>query len=101
MDESQEWSELGPEDPAALALEAELNRQVARVGVDWQEAFESVFQMSPTTETELPDGSFELGVMLDVSGILATLPGLPDGAGTAAFLAAYRERGTSTDRPPV
>ena len=101
MHESQEWRELSPEDPASLALTADWNHQLARAGVDWSEAVETVFQMSPTTETELPDGSVEVGVTLDTSGILATLRDLPDGAGTAAFLAAFRARFTQADPPPT
>jgi hypothetical protein len=78
---------------------AEFERQLARVGVDWSVAVEPVFEMAPKVENPLPDGDLEVGVMLDITSILATLESLPDGAGTNAFVTAYRQRQGDTGTP--
>ena len=70
-------------------LMADIEQESARVGVDWDLAHEQLREMAPRTETESADGeSHEIAIGLDVTSVLETLRSLPDGAGTAAFLAA-------------
>jgi hypothetical protein len=81
--------ELSPKDAAALdALMADVERELVRVDVDWADA-------APE------DDGWEPVLGLDATGLLAVLRPLlngavlrtlPDGAGTARFLAAFRER---------
>ena len=98
MAEDQHFAEDAPE---AIAMAAELERELARVGVDWDEASAPLVELAPTTETVISDEEVEVCVMLDVSGMLATLQALPDGAGTAAFVAAFRQRQVGSEPPPT
>ena len=91
-----EESELTPEQEAQMAaLVGDLEREVARVGVDLQQAFAHVRESAPRTERRISDDEMEMeflvdvGGALDLNGMLQTLRGLPAGAGTQAFLAAY------------
>jgi hypothetical protein len=81
-------------------LLAEVEREAARVGVDWDAAAPRLRAIAPQQERIADDGeSIELAIGLDVTGLLRTLRSLPSGAGTAAFLAAMTESGGS-DHPP-
>ena len=90
--------ELTPEQRADIAaadiaaLEAEVEREAARVGVDWAVAAPAMHTLAQATERQESDDEFELELKLDVTGMLATLRALPDAAGTEAFLAAFRQR---------
>lgn len=85
--------ELTPEQLADIAaLEAEVERESARVGVDWAAAAPAMHTLAEATERQLSDDEFERSLGLDVTAMLATLRELPDGAGTEAFLAAFRRR---------
>ena len=96
-----EESELTPEKEAELdALAAEFERQIERVAVDLQAAFPQMREFAPPVERRITDDEFEVSLTIDVSGIVETLRGLPDGAGTAAFVAAYNARQRDV-RPPT
>ena len=83
--------ELSPEQRRNVeALMADLEAQIARVRVDLRAA------MQEMNETEAPqrsdvdgDGFYTESFTIDLTGIVETLRGLPDGAGTSAFVAAY------------
>ena len=76
--------------PAGVdAWVAELERQVARVGIDPRIALPQLHELEASVTRPLPDGSYEESFTIDVSGIVETLRTLPDNAGTAAFVAAY------------
>jgi hypothetical protein len=75
------------------ALVADFERQLARVGVDLGAAGSEMNELeAPKREPAEGDDleeSFTETFTVDVSGIVDTLRQLPDGAGTAAFIAAY------------
>ena len=75
--------------PGAEALFAEFEHQVARVRLDPRVAFSQLSQIAAPVTRALPDSSYEESFTIDASGIVETLRGLPDNAGTAAFVAAY------------
>ena len=60
-----------------------LARELARVGVDWAEL---VRALAPAPIAGYRDVVFAV----DTAGVLAALRALPDGAGTAALVAAVR-----------
>jgi hypothetical protein len=68
---------------------AEFMQQLERVGVDMQAASPQLREIAPPMECRVSKDEFELMLTIDVSGILESLRGLPDGAGTDAFVAAY------------
>jgi hypothetical protein len=68
---------------------AEFQRQLRRVGVDLRATRDDLHEVFPEQRRDLPDGGYEVAFTIDVSGIMETLHSLPDGAGTAAFVAAY------------
>lgn len=82
------------------AVVAELEREGARVGVDWDVAAPTMRELAPKTERRVADDAVEVGLVIDVIGMLATLRALPDGVGTDAFLAAFRLKSAASD-PPV
>ncbi len=82
----------GQSDDGGEAAAAEFTRELSRVNVDWDEAGTEVFEAAPKIETPGSDDGFEVGVFLNVTALTDTLRSLPDGAGTEAFLAAFRER---------
>ena len=92
--------ELTPEQLADIAaLEAQVEREAARVGVDWEAAAPAMHTLAQATERQVSDDAFELELKLDVTAMLATLRELPDGAGTEAFLAAFRRRQADATPP--
>jgi hypothetical protein len=89
-----EWDDLTPEQQRQVEADhADFERQLARVGVDLRAASPRMHEIEPPQTSEITgeDGeeSFTETFTVDVSGILATLRRLPDGAGTSAFVAAY------------
>lgn len=80
------------------AVVAELEREGARVGVDWDAAAPTMRELAPKAERRVSND--EVGLVIDVIGMLATLRALPDGVGTDAFLAAFRLVSAAGD-PPV
>jgi hypothetical protein len=74
------------------ALTADFLAQLARVGVDMRAASPRMHEIVPPEETENADGSTTVSFTIDASGIVETLRGLPDGAGTEAFVRAYNSR---------
>ena len=94
--------ELTPEQHADIAaLEAAVEREAARVGVDWEAAAPAMRTLARTAEREASDDEFELFLELDVTAMLATLRALPDAAGTAAFLDAFSRRQADPPAPPA
>ena len=83
--------ELSPEQKRSLeTLIADLEAQIGRVRVDLREAMQSMNQIeAPRTSDVADDGSFTESHTIDLTGIVDTLRGLPDGAGTTAFVTAY------------
>jgi len=74
-------------------LVGDFERQLTRVGVDLRAAGSEMNEIE-APRREPPEGddleeSFTETFTVDVSGIVDTLRQLPDGAGTAAFVAAY------------
>ncbi len=68
----------------------EVERESARVQVDWNLAAERLRALAEVHETATDDqGASEMSLGLDVTLLARTLRRLPDGAGTAAFLAAF------------
>ena len=82
------------------AVVAELEREGARVGVDWDAAAPTMRELAPKTERRVSEDEIEVNLTIDVMGMLATLRALPDGVGTDAFLAAFRLKSEAGD-PPV
>jgi hypothetical protein len=74
------------------ALVTELGQQAVRVGVDMEHALPRLHAPTPPVERRISDEELEVTFSMDVSSILETLRGLPDGAGTAAFVAAHEGR---------
>lgn len=87
--------ELSPEDEAELErLAQEVVDEAERVGVDWEAARERMRELAESTWPESGDDApAELTIGLDMTLLLDTLRRLPDGAGTARFLAAYEAAG--------
>jgi hypothetical protein len=77
------------------ALFRELMEQLERVGADMQEASPRLREIAPPVERRISKDEFEVTRTLDVSGIIATLRGMPSGAGTDAFIKAYNARNAS------
>jgi hypothetical protein len=76
--------------PTPASLLADVERETARVGVDWTAAARAMREVATAAATGGRAGEVGLGV--DIAGLLATLRALPAGAGTAVFLEAYRTR---------
>lgn len=74
------------------ALVAELQEQIARVGVDMPAASFELEVVNPPTVRHISDTEHIESHAIDVLGILDTLRSLPDNSGTAAFVAAYIAR---------
>lgn len=92
--------ESHPIDPQTIeAISAELEAQLARVGVDMQTAVPQLREVFPPVERRVSDTEVELELTIDVTGILETLRELPDGAGTARLVAAYNARTEGFDNP--
>ena len=88
-----EDSQLTPKQEAsAEVLVAEFMRQLQRVAVDMPTASPQLREIAPPVERQISDDEYEVTHTVDVSGIVDTLRGLPDGAGTTAFVAAYNAR---------
>ena len=93
-----EEQSLTPEQEAEFeALGAEFMQQLERVGVDLQQASPRLREVAPPVERPISEDEFEVMLTIDVSGIVETLRGLPDGAGTEAFVAAYNARPRGAD----
>ena len=80
------------QESAAETLIREFLQQLERVTVDMQAAFPRLRQIAPPVERQISEDEVEIGFTVDASGIVETLRGLPDGAGTDAFVAAYNAR---------
>jgi hypothetical protein len=76
----------------AEALGREFVQQLERVAVDMRAAFPRLREIAPPLERQISEDEVEIGFTIDASGIVKTLRGLPDGAGTDAFVAAYNAR---------
>lgn len=100
--------ELSPDEEAAAieALGAEVQRQAARVGVDWEvaaaelralvdwdSAATELRELAAETATTV-DNNDEMALGLDLTTLVATLRSLPDHSGTAAFIAEFKRRAT-------
>jgi hypothetical protein len=84
---------LTPEQEAAgEALAREFMQQLERVGVDMPAAFPRLREIAPRVERQISEVEFEESFTIDASGIVEALRGLPDCAGTDAFVAAYNAR---------
>lgn len=94
--------ELTAEQEAEIARVAEeAVREAERVGIDWETAQERMRTLSRQDVQMSEDGeTAEVTIELDLTLLLQTLRQLPDGAGTARFLAAYEAAG-SNDAPPA
>jgi hypothetical protein len=89
-----EWDELTPEQQRQVEADhADYEVQLARVGVDMRAASARMNEVQAPRRSEITgegdEESFTETFTVDFSGILNTLRLLPDGAGTAAFIAAY------------
>jgi hypothetical protein len=88
-----EEAPLTPEQEAAAeSLVREFMQQLERVAVDMRAAFPRLRKIAPPVERQISEDEVEIGFTIDASGIVETLRGLPDGAGTEAFVAAYNAR---------
>jgi hypothetical protein len=74
------------------AIVSELGHHARRVGVDMQEALPRLHAQVPPVERRISSDEREMTFSMDVGSILLTLRGLPDDAGTAAFVAAHEAR---------
>jgi hypothetical protein len=74
------------------AQSVELLRHLVRTSVDIRDATPHLHEIAEPVEHQLIDVDFEVILTFDLSGTLETLRGLPDLAGTAAFVAAYNAR---------
>ena len=79
-------------DADVAALEAAIERESARVGVNWETAAPALHTLAQAGPPEATDEGFEIVLGLDLTAMLATLRALPDGAGTAAFLGEFERR---------
>jgi hypothetical protein len=87
--------ELTPQQLARIKdSEAALIRHIARVNVDMPSAMQRL-HAEPSFQERISETEFVVEVEVDGDAILRTLEGLPDRAGTDAFVAAYNAR---TDR---
>lgn len=104
--------ELSPQDAAALdALMADVERELVRVDVDWQATASAILadlrghdaaldaRIAEADAAPEDDDGWEPVLGLDATGLLAVLRPLSDGAGTAAFVAAYRAQAGRPDAP--
>ena len=66
---------------------AELEREFRRVGITWQ-TFAMLSRQNAPNSAPSTNGSFGLG--LDIAATVAVLRTLPDGAGEAAFVNAFK-----------
>ena len=90
--------DLTPEQRAELeALVQEWDHHLLRVGVDMEAAGPRLRELVPPEEHQISDAETEVTLALDVSGIVETLRGLPDGAGTERFVDAYNRRPLSDE----
>jgi hypothetical protein len=89
---TSENGEHSKRDEHTEALVADFEREIARVRVNLRKASPKMREFEPPIERENPDGSIDVTLTIDVSGIIETLRTLPNGAGTAAFVAAYNAR---------
>lgn len=81
------------EETLAKAWVATLEAELARVRVDFRAAAPDLHEVDPPERRDDdPTGEFTESFTIDVSGIVETLRRLPDGAGTAAFVAAYNDK---------
>lgn len=83
---------IAAQEAQVAALSMEFARHLARVGVDMQAASPRLRDIAPPIERRLSENEVEVSLTIDASGIVETLRGLPDGAGTDAFVAAYNSR---------
>ena len=86
--------ELSPERRRDVeTMMADLIAHSTRAGVDIRAAMQSMNEIEAprrsAIESDESGESFTESFTIDVTGILETLRGLPDGAGTPAFVAAY------------
>ena len=99
-DEEIRDEDLTPEQHAEIeGLTLEWDAEMARVGVDMDAARPRLRDIAPPEEREIGDTETEVMLTLDLSGIIDTLRGLPDGAGTERFVEAYNNRSPSPEPP--
>ena len=85
--------------PTPASFLADVERETARVGVDWAAAAPALREIAIEEASGRPEG--EVAPRFDVARMLATLRTLPEGAGTAAFLEAFRTRRAGVEPPPA
>ena len=88
----EQQSRTREQEEAAEKLVREFMQQLERVAVDMQAAFPRLREIASPVERQISEDEVEIGFTVDASGIVKTLRGLPDGAGTDAFVAAYNAR---------
>ena len=84
---------LTPEQSVQISgLQAEFAKELERVGVDMAAAVSRISTAEPPIERRISEHEFEVthSFGVNMSAIVETLRGLPDGAGTEAFVAAYK-----------
>ncbi|HEY6829826.1 MAG TPA: hypothetical protein VI259_23380 [Gemmatimonadaceae bacterium] len=86
----EQQSRTREQEEAAEKLFREFVQQLERVAVDMQAAFPRLREIAPPAERQISEDEVEIGFTVDASGIVKTLRGLPDGAGTDAFVAVAR-----------
>jgi hypothetical protein len=87
--------ELPAEDAAALeALHVAVERELARVAVDFEAAASAILGDKLGADAAPDEDGWQtvIGFGFDADGLLAVLEPLPDHAGTAAVVAAFRRR---------
>jgi hypothetical protein len=75
--------------PDAESFMAEYEGEIARTTVHPGEGLPRLNVVVAPVEQTISEGEYEVTHTVDMSGILATLRSLPDGAGTTAFVRAY------------
>jgi hypothetical protein len=83
-------------------LTEEIERESARVGIDWDAARGRMRDLAERHEgMPTEDDSIEVALGLDATRLVHTLRSLPTGAGTAAFLAAFANDQSDSAAPPA
>ena len=92
--------EVPVEDAAALeALHAAVEREVARVDVDFEAAASAILGDTLGADTAPDEDGWQTVFGFDAAGLLVVLQPLADRAGTAAFVAAFRAHDPPLDAP--
>jgi hypothetical protein len=92
--------ELSAEDAVALAaLHATVERELMRVEVDYETAASAILGITLDPDAAPDEEGWQTVFGFDADGLLAVLQPLRNGAGTAAFVAAFRVHEQSPDPP--